>query len=53
MVAPFPEMRGALLHHMRVVGFSALAVAALVAVTTEAEGIENGIIHMYRLFTIT
>ena len=40
-----------LLHHMPVVGFSALIVAAPVAVPTRVEGIENDNIHMYRMFT--
>ena len=44
---PFPEMvgGGALLQHMGVAGFSALIVAAAVAVTTRVQDIENGIIH--------
>ena len=47
--SPFPEMRGVLLHHMGVAEFSALFVAAPVAVTTKVEGIGNDNIHMYRM----
>ena len=51
MGAPFTEIRGALLHHMDIAGFSCLIVAAAVAVKTTVESIENGIIHMYKMFT--
>ena len=44
--APFPEMRGAFLHHEGVAGFSALIVAAPVAAMTKVESIENDVIHM-------
>ena len=39
--APFSEMRGIVLHHMGIAGFSALIVAAPVAVTARVVGVQD------------
>ena len=45
--APFPGMGRALLYHVRVARCSAFIAAAAIAVTTKAESVQNGNIHMY------